>query len=89
MGNYYLQAWYIRVASRVVGRLGARGIGKCQGVSRPHGMMAGRPVPGRNGGLAGAGGEPLGGGGQDLPAVRYFTWELGLAPDTLWAIVAS
>ena len=71
------------------GDLGLGGLGNARGVSRPHGMMAGRPVPGRNGGLAGAGGEPLGGGGQDLPAVRYFTWELGLAPDTPWAIVAS
>ena len=48
MCNYYLQAWYIRVASRVAERLKAydpRTLGNIRKVSKPYRMVAQCPAP--------------------------------------------
>ena len=46
MGDYYLQTWYIRVASRVAERLNdLRKLGNIRKVSKLHRMIAQCPVP--------------------------------------------
>ena len=48
MGDYYLQTWYIRVASRVAKRIKTeilRKLGNVRKVSKPHRMIAQCPPP--------------------------------------------